>query len=76
MKKNIPGTIDQLQKKKNRDSQKVKDVKSHRFLMTVNVLGSAGPLRFVVNENDLVTGHILTLRSNPMPARPASSSWF
>ncbi|XP_016490590.2 uncharacterized protein At4g22758-like [Nicotiana tabacum] len=27
-----------------------------RFLITVNVLGSAGPLRFVVSENDKVAG--------------------
>ncbi|KAJ8567411.1 hypothetical protein K7X08_019619 [Anisodus acutangulus] len=32
----------------------IKKVKSTRFLITVNVLGSAGPLRFVVSENDKV----------------------
>ncbi|KAL3346272.1 hypothetical protein AABB24_024947 [Solanum stoloniferum] len=32
----------------------IKKVKGTRLLITVNVLGSAGPLRFVVNENDKV----------------------
>ncbi|XP_060192141.1 uncharacterized protein At4g22758-like [Lycium barbarum] len=31
-----------------------KNAKSTRLLITVNVLGSAGPLRFVVSENDKV----------------------
>lgn len=31
-----------------------------RFLISVNVLGSAGPLRFLVNEEDLVGGVIDT----------------
>lgn len=58
---NVPEKTDQFQKqKKNSDSQNVKGVKSNRFLITVNVLGSAGPLRFVVNETDLVAGVIDT----------------
>lgn len=32
----------------------IKKGKGTRLLITVNVLGSAGPLRFVVNENDKV----------------------
>ncbi|GMN31252.1 hypothetical protein TIFTF001_041566 [Ficus carica] len=32
----------------------------NRFLITVNVLGSAGPMRFVVNEDDLVAAVIDT----------------
>ncbi|XP_059452376.1 uncharacterized protein At4g22758-like [Corylus avellana] len=62
MKKNGPAEkIDQLQKqRKNSDGQSVKGVKSNRFLITVNVLGSAGPLRFVVNESDLVAAVIDT----------------
>ncbi|XP_008809821.3 uncharacterized protein LOC103721402 [Phoenix dactylifera] len=31
-----------------------------RFLITVNVLGSAGPLRFLVNDGELVTNVIHT----------------
>ncbi|XP_062152901.1 uncharacterized protein At4g22758-like [Alnus glutinosa] len=59
---NVPEKTDQFQKqKKNSDGQNVKPrVKSNRFLITVNVLGSAGPLRFVVNETDLVAGVIDT----------------
>ncbi|KAJ8761353.1 hypothetical protein K2173_001409 [Erythroxylum novogranatense] len=32
--------------------------KRNRFLITVNVVGSAGPLRFVVKEDDPVAGVI------------------
>ncbi|KAL6960849.1 hypothetical protein U1Q18_038612 [Sarracenia purpurea var. burkii] len=39
------------QKKKNSETQ---NAKKNRFLITVNVLGSAGPLRFVVKEEDSV----------------------
>ena len=39
-------------KKKNHDNQ---TVKNKRFLITVNVLGSSGPLRFVVNDDDKVS---------------------
>lgn len=38
--------------------QKMAKNKNTRFLITVNVLGSSGPLRFVVNENDSVSGVI------------------
>ncbi|KAI3785209.1 hypothetical protein L1987_44323 [Smallanthus sonchifolius] len=40
-------------KKENHDNQKVKMKK--RLLITVNVLGSSGPLRFVVNDDDKVS---------------------
>ncbi|KAK4602364.1 hypothetical protein RGQ29_011419 [Quercus rubra] len=51
---------DSLNVKKNNNSPKAKGVKGNRFLITVNVLGSAGPMRFVVNEDDLVSGVIDT----------------
>ncbi|KAG6759525.1 hypothetical protein NC652_025559 [Populus alba x Populus x berolinensis] len=34
--------------------------KGNRFLISVTVLGSAGPIRFVVNEEDLVVAVIAT----------------
>ncbi|XP_021727290.1 uncharacterized protein At4g22758-like [Chenopodium quinoa] len=37
---------------------KQKKAKGNRVLITVNVLGSAGPLRFVVNEGELVAAVI------------------
>lgn len=39
------------------DDQKAK---TNRFLITINILGSAGPIRFVVNEEKLVSGVIDT----------------
>ncbi|OIW18052.1 hypothetical protein TanjilG_07543 [Lupinus angustifolius] len=35
--------------------KKNRNVNSNRFLIRINVLGSAGPIRFVVNETELVT---------------------
>ncbi|OIW18051.1 hypothetical protein TanjilG_07542 [Lupinus angustifolius] len=35
--------------------KKNRNVNSDRFLISINVLGSAGPIRFVVIEKDLVT---------------------
>ncbi|KAA8547721.1 hypothetical protein F0562_004150 [Nyssa sinensis] len=49
--------LPQKQKKKNNENQ---IVKKNRFLIAVNVLGSAGPIRFVVNEDDSVAGVIDT----------------
>jgi|UniRef100_A0A2N9GN08 hypothetical protein len=50
-----------LKHKKNKEAQ---NVKTNRFLITVNVHGSVGPIRFVVNEDDLVAGVIdTTLKS-------------
>lgn len=34
--------------------------KPGRFLITINVVGSSGPIRFVVNEDDVVAGIIDT----------------
>ncbi|GAB4840464.1 hypothetical protein Ancab_021233 [Ancistrocladus abbreviatus] len=45
--------LNQKQGKKNNKSGN-----NRRFLVTVNVLGSTGPLRFLVNKDDLVTGII------------------
>ena len=51
-----------LKHKKNKEAQT--NVKNNRFLITVNVVGSVGPIRFVVNEDDLVAGVIdTTLKS-------------
>ncbi|CAK9150623.1 unnamed protein product [Ilex paraguariensis] len=47
--------LSQKQQKKNNENQKAKN---SRFLITVNVLGSAGPIRFVVNEDGNVGGVI------------------
>ncbi|KAK9271992.1 hypothetical protein L1049_002361 [Liquidambar formosana] len=44
-------------KKNNTDNQ---TAKNSRFLITITVLGSAGPIRFVVKEDDLVAGVIDT----------------
>ncbi|KAI3785210.1 hypothetical protein L1987_44324 [Smallanthus sonchifolius] len=41
-------------KKKNKDERDV-NVKNTRLLITVNVAGSSGPLRFVVNDDDKVS---------------------
>jgi len=53
------------QKEKEKEKEKKKgtekqSIKKNRFLITVNVLGSAGPIRFVVNEDDNVKGVIDT----------------
>ncbi|KAL9269377.1 hypothetical protein AKJ16_DCAP20048 [Drosera capensis] len=45
-------------KKKGSSDEDQMNAKNMRFLVTVNVLGSAGPLRFLVNEHDLVGGVI------------------
>ncbi|GLT28815.1 hypothetical protein SLA2020_037190 [Shorea laevis] len=47
----------QMNKKRSGDN---KNAKNSRFLITINVLGSAGPIRFVVNEDDLVSAVIDT----------------
>lgn len=38
--------------------KKAQNSKGNRLLITVNVLGSAGPLRFVVNEKEIVAAVI------------------
>ncbi|XP_073024465.1 uncharacterized protein At4g22758-like [Primulina eburnea] len=44
----------------NYKQKKNQPVKGKRFLISVTVLGSAGPIRFVVNEEDLVAAVIET----------------
>ncbi|CAK9177513.1 unnamed protein product, partial [Ilex paraguariensis] len=44
--------LSQKQKKKNNGENQSAN---NRLLITVNVLGSAGPIKFVVNEDDIVT---------------------
>lgn len=51
-------------KKGNRGDDDDRSVKKNRFLVTVNVLGSAGPIRFVVKEDDLVSDIIQTSLKN------------
>ncbi|XVE72214.1 hypothetical protein DITRI_Ditri11bG0021500 [Diplodiscus trichospermus] len=46
----------QMNKKKGNENKN--SVKKSRFLITINVLGSAGPLRFLVNEDDIVSAVI------------------
>ncbi|CAJ1932441.1 unnamed protein product [Sphenostylis stenocarpa] len=41
-------------------SKQKKNQNVRRFLISINVLGSAGPIRFVVNEEDLVAAVIET----------------
>ncbi|KAK7305706.1 hypothetical protein VNO77_43616 [Canavalia gladiata] len=48
-----------LQKNKNRGYEEQK-TRNSRFLVNINIMGSAGPIRFVVNEKDLVSGVIHT----------------
>ncbi|GAB4828751.1 hypothetical protein Ancab_018420 [Ancistrocladus abbreviatus] len=38
--------------------KKAHNVKGNRVLITINVLGSAGPMRFIVNEHELVAAVI------------------
>ncbi|TKY69304.1 hypothetical protein E2542_SST05574 [Spatholobus suberectus] len=40
--------------------KKNQNANSRRFLISINVLGSAGPIRFVVNEEELVAAVIET----------------
>ncbi|KAI4375479.1 hypothetical protein MLD38_013345 [Melastoma candidum] len=47
-----------------RGSNHDRSAKKNRFLVTVNVLGSAGPIRFVVNEDDPVSAIIQTSLKN------------
>ncbi|XP_004503136.1 uncharacterized protein [Cicer arietinum] len=47
-----------FEKNRNRGDQKAGNNK--RFLVTINIMGSSGPIRFVVNEKELVSGVIDT----------------
>ncbi|KAD4888341.1 hypothetical protein R6Q59_001417 [Mikania micrantha] len=44
-----------LQKKKKKKDQHDVNVENKRLLITVNVVGSSGPLRFIVNDDDRVS---------------------
>ncbi|CAK9317935.1 unnamed protein product [Citrullus colocynthis] len=44
----------------NKAKKVITNTKSNRFLVSINVLGSTGPVRFVVNEDDLVCEVIKT----------------
>ncbi|XWS75571.1 hypothetical protein CRYUN_Cryun01aG0101900 [Craigia yunnanensis] len=48
--------MQQMNKKKGNEKKNI--VNKSRFLIIINVLGSAGPLRFLVNEDDLVAAVI------------------
>lgn len=45
---------------KNKGSYDDEKPRSKRFLVNINIMGSAGPIRFVVNEKELVSGVIDT----------------
>lgn len=51
----------QKQKKKVNNNNKSQEVKKSRFLITVNVVGSPGPIKLVVNEDSLVVEVIDTV---------------
>ncbi|KAJ7964496.1 Senescence-associated protein [Quillaja saponaria] len=52
MKKTVSEKSMMQKNKKNKDDR---SLKNNRFLITINILGSVGPIRFVVNEKDLVS---------------------
>ncbi|KAJ8646640.1 hypothetical protein MRB53_008388 [Persea americana] len=54
-------SIHALQRSKKSQQQQQPEKGRRRFLITVNVLGSAGPLRFLVNEEELVATVIDTV---------------
>ncbi|KAK4410114.1 hypothetical protein Sango_0084400 [Sesamum angolense] len=62
MEMNIRSTSDKtlLRKLKKKKADDDKNAKSNRFLITINVFGSAGPIRFVVNEDETARGVIET----------------
>ncbi|KAJ8564772.1 hypothetical protein K7X08_001232 [Anisodus acutangulus] len=45
-------------------TKKIQSVKGSRLLISITVLGSAGPIRFVVNEKELVANVIDTALKN------------
>ncbi|XP_052205496.1 uncharacterized protein At4g22758-like [Diospyros lotus] len=68
-------------KKKSFDQSSRQVSKKNRFLITVNVLGSAGPIRFVVNEDDHVSAVIDTAlkiygREGRLPVLGSEASGF
>ncbi|XP_020548534.1 uncharacterized protein LOC105158703 isoform X2 [Sesamum indicum] len=62
MEMNMRSTSDKtlLRKLKKKKADDDKNAKSNRFLITINVFGSAGPIRFVVNEDETAQGVIET----------------
>ena len=56
MKRNVSEKMMLQEQMKNKKG----DDKKNRFLVSINFLGSAGPIRFVVNGDDLVSGVIDT----------------
>lgn len=51
-----------LQKNRNKGTYEDQKTKSNnRFLISINIQGSSGPIKFVVNEKDLVSGVIDTV---------------
>nr|XP_043618553.1 uncharacterized protein LOC122590292 [Erigeron canadensis] len=57
--KNLKGSVSLRMilpgKKKKNNEKGIAYVKNNRILITVNVVGSSGPLRFLVNEDDKVS---------------------
>lgn len=49
-----------LKKKKDKEKRSSDVAQKYRYLIAVNVVGSSGPVRFLVNEDDLVYGVIDT----------------
>ncbi|XP_030536699.1 uncharacterized protein At4g22758-like isoform X2 [Rhodamnia argentea] len=60
MKRSVSEKSMLMQRHKKKNSGDDQSMNKNRFLVTVNVLGSAGPIRFVVKEDDLVSGVIQT----------------
>ncbi|KAG5528123.1 hypothetical protein RHGRI_028904 [Rhododendron griersonianum] len=55
MKRSVSGKIlSEKEKEKEKKSAEKQSSKKNRFLVTVNVLGSTGPIRFVVDEGESV----------------------
>ncbi|KAK3409458.1 hypothetical protein EUGRSUZ_J01593 [Eucalyptus grandis] len=59
MKRNVSEKSLLMQKRK-KNSDDNQSTNKNRFLVIINVLGSTGPIRFVVKKDDLVSGVIQT----------------
>lgn len=60
MKRNVSEKSLLMGKHKKKIDSDDQSTNKNRFLATINVLGSAGPIRFVVKNDDLVSGVIQT----------------
>ncbi|XP_030536703.1 uncharacterized protein LOC115745342 [Rhodamnia argentea] len=60
MKRNVSEKSLLMQKHRKKISSDDQRTHKNRFLAIINVLGSAGPIRFVVKKDDLVSGVIQT----------------